>query len=213
MRALILDFDGLMVDTEWPAYEAWQAIYARYGAALALTDWVKCVGSHYGERFDPVHHLSALTGRSFDHAAMVAEKNRLKWQVTDTAPLLPGVTERIAEARALGWPVGVGSSSGLGWVQGHLDRLGVSVDAVRTADHVQQVKPHPDIFLALAEALGVPPGACVVCEDSMNGVLAARAAGMYAVAVPNRVTRVLPFEEADLRLDSLTALSLRSLAD
>ncbi len=211
MRALLLDFDGLMVDTEWPAYRAWQAIYARHGAALALSDWVRCVGSGYGERFDPVRQLAELSGRSLDREALVAEKDRLKWRVTDTAPLLPGVAERIAEARALGWPVGVGSSSGGAWVRGHLDRLGVDVDAIRTADDVQRIKPHPDIFLALAEALGVAPGDCVVCEDSLNGVLAARAAGMFAVAVPNRVTRILRFDEAHLRVESLLALSLAEL--
>ena len=210
MRALILDFDGLMVDTEWPALEAWRVVYARFGATLAVEDWVKCVGSKYGEAFDPVDHLEAQVGRRLEREALIAERGALKAQAVADAPLMPGVLDRIAEARTLGWAVGVASSSGADWVLGHLDRLNLraAVDAVRTSDDVERVKPHPDVYLSAAQGLGVAPVDCVVCEDSLNGVRAARAAGMFAVAVPNRVTALLDFSEADLRVVSLTELRL-----
>jgi len=213
MRALILDFDGLMVDSEWPALEAWRVVYARFGATLAVEDWVKCVGSRYGEAFDPIDHLEAQVGRRLDREALIHERGQLKIKAVSTAPLMPGVRERIAEARALGWAVGVASSSGADWVLGHLTRLEMraAVDAVRTADDVEHVKPAPDVYLAAAAALAVDPADCVVCEDSLNGVRAARAAGMYAVAVPNRVTALLDFSEAHQRVASLTELSLASL--
>ena len=82
---------------------------------------------------------------------------------------------------------------------------------MRTRDDVSAAKPDPEVFLKAAATLGVTPARCVVCEDSLNGVRAAKAAGMVAVAVPNRVTAVLDFSLADLRLDSLTALRLADL--
>jgi putative hydrolase of the HAD superfamily len=212
--ALILDFDGLVVDTEWPAYQAWCHIYRRFGVCLRLADWVHCVGSGYGDKFDPVVDLTMKLGRPLDRGALLREKDALKRAAVLEEPVMPGVEARIAEARSLGWAVAVASSSGAGWVEEHLGRLGLRarVDCVRTKDDVDRVKPDPAVFLAAAAGLGVAPAGCVVCEDSLNGVIAARAAGMVAVAVPNRVTRLLDFPQAHLRVESLEALSLAEVA-
>jgi beta-phosphoglucomutase-like phosphatase (HAD superfamily) len=86
-----------------------------------------------------------------------------------------------------------------------------AVDAVRTRDDVVQVKPSPEVFLLTAAALGAVPEQCVVCEDSLNGVRAAKAAGMFTIAVPNRVTMVQDLSEADRQLESLTALRLSEI--
>lgn len=212
LRALILDFDGTMVDTEWPAFCAWQAIYGRYGAALSLQEWVVCVGSGFG--FDPFEHLQRqVPGQRLDREAILAERLADKIRRIGDGPLMPGVADRIAEARALGWRLAVASSSPASWVHPHLRRLGLfeQLDAITTRDDVTRTKPDPEIFLTTAAALGVPPAGCVVCEDSLNGVHAAKAAGMLAVAVPNRVTAGLDFSGADLRVESLTALSLDRL--
>lgn len=212
MAALILDFDGLMVDTEWPSFLAWQEVYAEHGAVLHLPEWSARVGSDHG--FDPVETLRSRSDRPLgDVDALLADRQRRKAARVAHQPLMPGVAAAIAQARRLGWAVGVASSSPLSWVGGHLDRLGMraAVDAVRTRDDVTQVKPSPEVFLLTAAALGVAPGRCVVCEDSLNGVRAAKAAGMLAVAVPNRVTRVQDFSEADLRLSSLAGLRLSEI--
>ena len=101
----------------------------------------------------------------------------------------------------------VASSSSSAWVDGWLERHGLSslVQAVCTRDHVERVKPAPDLFLLAASRLGVDPAACVVFEDSPNGLRAAHAAGMWCVVVPNAVTQGLAFEEPDLVLGSLAA--------
>ncbi|MEL6348772.1 MAG: HAD-IA family hydrolase, partial [Myxococcota bacterium] len=212
-RALILDFDGTMVDTEWPSYQAWLSIFNDYGVTLTLDEWAGRVGGDGG--IDPITRLEQLTGADIDRDSLIARRRAMKAERTRSAPLMPGVLERIDEARSLGWAVAVASSSGSDWVEGHLARLGTlaQIDVVRTRDHVAQVKPSPEVFLLAAAALDVPPERCVVCEDSLNGVRAARAARMMVVAVPNRVTRILDLSAAHFQADSLSALSLASLPE
>jgi HAD superfamily hydrolase (TIGR01509 family) len=142
-----------------------------------------------------------------DLASRVREQH---WTRCDEAPLLPGVRERLEEARHLGLGTAVASSSPSAWIDPWLDRhdlIGL-IDVVCTRDHVRRVKPAPDLFLLAAERLAVPPSACIVFEDSPNGLRAAHAAGMHAVAVPNRLTRELELPLPCLRLDSLAERSL-----
>jgi HAD superfamily hydrolase (TIGR01509 family) len=124
--------------------------------------------------------------------------------------LLPGVADRVREARASGLKTAVASSSTSAWVEGWLERHGIRdlFETVCSRDHVERVKPAPDLFLLAATRLGVAPERCVVFEDSPNGIRAARAAGMRCVAIPNAVTSALSMEGADLVLPSLSAQSL-----
>jgi beta-phosphoglucomutase-like phosphatase (HAD superfamily) len=98
-------------------------------------------------------------------------------------------------------------------VRGHLARLGLyqRFDAIKTADDVKRTKPDPELYVAALTALGVQPTEAVVFEDSPNGVTAAKAAGIYCVAVPNRVTALMKLDHADLRLNSMADLPLASL--
>jgi HAD superfamily hydrolase (TIGR01509 family) len=209
IRALIFDFDGLLVDTETPALASWQAIYAEHGHALPLDIWQGALGTSHG--FDALAHLEGLLGRPFPDGAAVRERReRLKAELSASQPLLPGVEAVLAEAEALGLPKGVASSSSRRWVEGWLARHAIlgRFACVRTKDDVAVTKPAPDLFLAAAACLGAPPAACLVFEDSPNGILAARAAGMRVVAVPGAVTRQVPLPPADLRLESLDELPL-----
>lgn len=212
MKAVIFDFDGLMVDTEWPAYVAWTAIYQEHGHVLDLKEWVACVGSSYAS-FDPVKRLEGLTGKTFEREVLIGDKERRKVDECNRLDALPGVVERLKEAKALGIKAAVASSSSLAWVDGHLTRLKLKdhIELIRTRDHVTRIKPHPDVYLAAAEGLNVAPKDCVVFEDSLNGVKAAKAAGMTCYAIPNRVTSQLDFGEADGRYDSLALVSLKNL--
>jgi beta-phosphoglucomutase-like phosphatase (HAD superfamily) len=211
LKAVIFDFDGLMIDTESPAYAAWSAIYREHGAVLELALWVECVGSTHA-RFDPVDHLMALTGKELDRAALFADKEGRKAKGCSRLPLMPGVEARIVEARALGLKIAVASSSSSGWVRGHLDRhrLTPRLDLVRTREDVTRVKPFPDLYLSAAAGLGVDPGTCLVFEDSLNGVRAAKAAGARCLAVPNPITRGLDFSAADGVHRSLADVSLEA---
>jgi HAD superfamily hydrolase (TIGR01509 family) len=213
IQALIFDFDGLLVDTETPAYESWLRIYAEYGEELPLALWKEALGTAHG--FDALSHLEARVGRALDRAAVRGRRQRLKAELSAPQLLLPGVLEMLDQADALGLPSAVASSSDRRWVLGWLARHSIlqRFVCVRTADDVAYTKPDPELFLSAAACLGAPPGACLVFEDSPNGILAARAAGMRCVAVPGAITRQIALPTADLTLERLDALPLRTILE
>jgi HAD superfamily hydrolase (TIGR01509 family) len=210
VAAVILDFDGLIVDTETPIFEAWLSAYSRRGQPLTLDEWQHALGTHGG--FDPLEHLAALVGGSLDREGVLAEVKAATARGCDGRPLLPGVEALLRDARALGLRRAVASSSSCGWVTGWLERHGIRglLDVVVARDDVTRVKPDPELFLLAALRMGVEPGACVVFEDSPNGMRAALAAGMRCVAVPNALTLPLDRPAVDLVLGSLAE---RPLAD
>ncbi|RMF87059.1 MAG: HAD family hydrolase [Nitrospinota bacterium] len=214
MKAVIFDFDGLMVDTEVPEYESWREVYRQFGLDLALERWVECIGTS-SDAFDPLAHLEELLGRPVEREKVLATKRQRYLDWVHSQPLLPGVAERIEEARAMGLKLGVASSSSRDWVESHLARHDIlhHFDCIRTRDDVCAVKPSPELFLSVATALAVPPAGCLVFEDSAHGVLAAKRAGMYCVAVPNTLTRILDLSLADLQVPSLAAISLPELLE
>src|SRR5204862_1956688 len=104
IRALLFDFDGVIVDTEVATYQAWRDVYAEHGVALALEDWLPAVGtgSSVSGAFDAVAHLERLLGAPVDRDAVIARRTRRKAELYERAPLLAGVRERLAEAQAAG---------------------------------------------------------------------------------------------------------------
>jgi HAD superfamily hydrolase (TIGR01509 family) len=211
LSALILDFDGLILDSETPLFEIWSEIYASHGQALTIDLWQHALGTQGG--FDPYADLSTRIAEAVDRDELAVRVREQHWARCGEAPLLPGVEERLREARELGLGTAVASSSPSAWIDPWLERhnlLGL-IDAVCTRDHVQRVKPAPDLFLLAAARLSVPPSECIVFEDSPNGLRAAHAAGMHAVAVPNVLTRDLPLPVPCLVLESLASCSLAEI--
>lgn len=222
IRALIFDFDGLMVDTETPALQSWQEIYAEYGVTLSVHDWAATLGANAG--FDAHTHLVALLRERdpllaerviAEREAILARRQARKDALSAHQSLLPGVADLLAEARAADLPCAVASSSSRRWVEGWLQRLGVrhAFTTVVTADDVTATKPAPDLFLTAAVRLGLPPAECLVLEDSPNGIRAARAAGCPVVAIPGAISGQVPLPPADLTLPSLAHTSLAALQD
>ena len=208
MKLVVFDFDGLILDTEVPVYDAWQEIYGEHGVALAFEKWAQCIGT--ADVFDPCVDLEAALGRALDAAALRSRHRALTDALIAAQAVLPGVREYVDEAQRLGVRLGVASSSGRQWVEGHLERLGLRgrFEVIRCADDVPRVKPDPALYRAVLEAMGVRPEEAVALEDSPNGVLAAKRAGLSCVAVPNPLTARLDLSAADLRLASLAELSL-----
>lgn len=214
LKALIFDFDGLIADTEMSVYLSWQELYRAYGHELPLAEWLRCIGSDYGpDTFDPFKALEAFTGGPIDWEVVNAERRTREAALNASLTPLPGVEALIAQARAAGLKLGVGSSSSHKWVDTHLRHLGLwdRFDTVVCSDDVTQVKPAPDLFLKVAERLGVQPGEVVVLEDSPHGLTAARTAGIFCVAVPNTLTRHLDTSHANLHVDSMADLTLAGL--
>lgn len=211
IRAVVFDFDGLILDTEEPVYRSWLEVYEAHGQELPFERWVQIVGSST-IGFHPQHHLEERLGRPLPKEVLDRRIGR-RTELVLAKKLLPGVVERIDEARALGLKVGVASSSSTEWVRGHLARLGILVrfDCVRCRDDVANVKPEPDLYLSVLDCLGVPASDAIAIEDSPNGVAAAKRAGMRCVAIPNSITARLDLSGADVLLASLADITLPEL--
>jgi HAD superfamily hydrolase (TIGR01509 family) len=213
LQALIFDFDGLILDTETPEVEVWQAIYRTHGHELPVDEWAKTIGGYGISTFDAAAHLSALTG--LDPAPLRVRYRREADAVIHAKPILPGVLDMLRDGRAHGLGLAVASSSPHAWVDSHLARLGLAdrFDAVICSEDVApgRTKPNPDLFLEAVNRLRVQKEAAVVFEDSPNGVKAARAAGIFVVAVPNPLTESLGVDGADITVKSLADLSLGDL--
>lgn len=212
-RALIFDFDGLILDTEGPVYRSWLEVYEAHGEALPFERWVQIVGSTT-TGFHPQHHLEERLGRPLSQEVLDGRIGR-RTEMILTEPLLPGIVQHVDAARSLGLKLGVASSSTSDWVSGHLDRLGIldRFDCIRCRDDVAQAKPEPDLYLAVLACLGVSATEAFAIEDSPNGVTAAKRAGLRCVAIPNPITAQLDLSQADLQLESLAEVTLPDLLE
>jgi HAD superfamily hydrolase (TIGR01509 family) len=212
IRALIFDFDGLILETELPDLLAWQKVYREYGCRLSLSKWLTVIGGHETP-FDPAADIEEQLGRPVDREAIRARHDEHGAELIAGLPVRPGVEDVIADARRLGLKLAVASSSKRAWVGGQLERLGLlrHFAVIKTGEDVERVKPDPALFLAALDALGVGPDEAIVFEDSAHGITGAKAAGIFCVAVPNDLTRRLDLSHADMRLDSLADVTLEEL--
>lgn len=202
--AVVFDFDGLLVDTETPEFEAWSQVFVESGSILHLEEWAKCVGGGNPPwRVDA--HLAELVP-DVDLAWAKRRAHELRDAVLIEIGWREGALELFDFLDAEGVRYGIASSSRSLWVDGFLQNLGARdrFPIVWTWDMVGRKKPDPKLYLSACEALGVAPERAVAFEDSPNGILAAKRAGMTAVAVPNSVTERFDLSLADYRLNSLS---------
>jgi beta-phosphoglucomutase-like phosphatase (HAD superfamily) len=208
VRAVVFDFDGLIVDTETPIYTAWSEVYRDHGVELSVARWASVIG-HGPGYFDPICELEDLLGRTLDRDSLQARRRSRELELVGTTTVQPGVLEWHREAREAGLRLGVASSSSLAWVSGHLERIGLDGwSCIRCGDQVRRRKPAPDVYLAVVDCLGVAPEEALAVEDSGPGTQAARAAGLRCVAVPSVMTASHDFSAADLSIPSLADVSL-----
>ncbi len=206
-RAVIFDFDGVLMDTEWAIFHSWVALYQREGCTLTLQEYKDCLGAGYS-RWDPAAHLETLTGKIYNWKIENAARQTAIERALSTQKLMPGAAELLVWCRQYGIRMVVASSSSRQWVSGWLNRL----DATHFFERLfcrtdgYAVKPDPALFHAAREYLGLASNDCLVIEDSENGVLAARRADIPCIAIPNQMTAHGDFSFATAQLPSLLAL-------
>jgi HAD superfamily hydrolase (TIGR01509 family) len=211
IKALIFDFDGLILDTEVPEYQSWVELYQTYGSKLPLDKWLASIGTT--NAFNPYEYLEQQLGRSIDRAAVRTQRRARFAELMADQTILPGVEDYIVTAKHLGLKLGVASSSPRAWVIGYLSKFGLDThfDAIRCGDEVKATKPDPALYLAALAALEVEASEAIALEDSPNGILAAKRAGLFSVAIPNALTRQLSLSLADVQISSLADLSLEQM--
>jgi HAD superfamily hydrolase (TIGR01509 family) len=208
IKGLIFDFDGLIVDTEGPGFQAWSEIYESHGCSLPFEKYSDCIGTIHG--FDLHGYLEEQSGSVLDRDSVEAACNVRWMDLVRQQPLLPGIASCVSAARARGLKLAVASSSTNAWVTGNLRRYSLlnHFDAICTRDDVAAVKPDPALYVLALARLGVEAPEAIAFEDSPHGILAAKRAGIFCIAVPNPLTVKLALDRADLRLTSLEEFSL-----
>lgn len=205
--AVLFDFDGVLVDTEMAIYQAWLRTFQAHGHDLPLDVYTRCIGSDF-TTWSPKTHLEDLTGQAFDwHDLDARRQEEILRDLTEEGPM-PGVTALLDQLTKSNIRRAVVSSSSHHWVDGWLEKLGLTdfFETIVCRGDAERIKPAPDLYLEAARRLSLPPADCLVIEDSLNGVKSANAAGMPVWAVPNRVTAALDFSLADGVFPSLAEL-------
>jgi len=204
IRALIFDFDGLIIDSEVPVAESWREIFEREGVPFPEDLWRTMVGTR--ENDDVLwNELERLTGRRFPAEQLEPPRRARSIELASCLGPLPGIIDMLDFAASVGVPVAIASSSSSGWVRGHLERLGLLARfaIVCTKEDASRTKPDPAVYVEVVRRLGVDASHAVAFEDSAPGVASAKAAGLIVVAVPGSFTEDMDFSAADLVLGSL----------
>jgi HAD superfamily hydrolase (TIGR01509 family) len=211
IEALLFDFDGLILNTEFTEYLSWQEIFTAYGQPFPLSEWQQNIGSTY---FDPYAHLEAHIGQPVDRHTLESQRRQRDRELLTQESIMPGVMAYLQAAREMGLHIGLASSSRHSWVDEHLQQLGIApfFTAVACRDDVGDCpKPDPAVYHFVLAQLGVAANRTLALEDSLNGVRAAKVAGVWVTAVPNNMTHMLDFSLADYRLSSLADMPLSQL--
>lgn len=214
IEAVIFDMDGLLIDSEPIWRRSHIDTLARYGVEIT-EDQIRAMA---GKRADEIvqYWRSSYDLMHIPNDDLEAEIVR---QVLDNVRQngreMPGVSPLIELLEVRGIPMAVASSSAPATISTVLDKLAISnrMKHIHSAKNEEFGKPHPAVFLTTAQKLGVNPARCIVFEDSLSGVRAAKSAGMKCVAVPEEENRSKPeFQaEADLIIDSLKKIKWETL--
>jgi HAD superfamily hydrolase (TIGR01509 family) len=210
IRAIVFDFDGLILDTETPLIDAYAKVHRRYGVAFDRALFLRSVG-HADYAFDPWHGFSQHS----DRAALEVECRASKDDIMLRQPILPGVREMLDAARAARIHVGLASNSPHSWVDSHLTRLGLfdRFEFIACREDAPSPKPEPDLYRLVLNRFGLRGHEAIAFEDSHAGSLAAKRANLWAVAIPNESTAHHDFEHVDRKLTSLADVTLAGLME
>lgn len=207
--AIIFDMDGTLVETTEADFKAWQRVFRDHGRELSFEDYFPLLGRKSQDVVEHVLHLKGEEAqenmrRKMYYFEAFIEENGLQ--------LLPGANGLLEELKSAGIPLGLATSSRQPKMQMVLEKTGLFsfFNTIVTGEMVEQGKPSPDIFMLTAERMGIHPSECVVVEDAVHGITAARTAGMKSVAIVS-THEAAQLKEAHLVINSYSELSLEIL--
>jgi beta-phosphoglucomutase len=211
IKAFLFDLDGVLVSTEHNHFLAWQRCAHSLGIAFSAQENELLKGVSRADSLKKILELGGKTIPAAEFEDLLKSKNDFyleSIQDLNESNLLPGVFNLLNKAKALGILLGVGSSSkNANFI---LDKLHIShyFEVVIDGNGVQDPKPHPEVFLNGAKALGLDPAECMVFEDAASGIAAAKAGGFTAVGVGNPHIADI----ADIYLNDLTEFRVEQYA-
>jgi len=209
---VIFDMDGVLADTAEAHYQSWQVVAEECDTEISR--------ELFHETFGRPNHqiIPRMLGRDVTDEEL-HRVDRLKEEafrdiVAETVKPVPGVVDMIEDLHAEGYRIGLGSSGPRENIEAILGALRVRgyFGAIVSGWDVERGKPEPDVFLMVAEGLGIPAGNCVVVEDVPAGIRAAHAAGMLCVAVTTTHDGEL-LREADRVLEDLKGFRPADVAE
>ena len=211
LEAVLWDLDGVIADTGPYHCRAWQDVFHKRGVNFTEEDFKR----HFGQRNDTIIRSTlggSVSPEEFDTIAAEKEENYRRRVAGNIKPL-PGAAELIRALREHGVKMAIASSAPMENIQLIIRGLGIDdcFQAIVWGREVAEGKPSPEVFMLAARKLGVEPRDCIVIEDAVAGVAAAKSAAMKCLAVTNSHSRN-SLQEADLIVDTLEAISVRHLA-
>lgn len=207
-KGVLLDFDGLIADSEPYHYKAYNEVFERYGHTIDPDEyWVEFTGKGTGIRGEiERHHLQIdakpeeMRQQKFEVYSKYCQSGEIK--------LFPGARE-LVEKLSSRYRVIIASNSWEYDIRAILKNAGADdlVENIVGKNPALREKPHPDIFIKAVETLGLRPSDCIVLEDALKGLIAAKKAGIPCIIIRNRLNQNADFEEADLALPGLSEFS------
>ncbi len=206
-KLAIFDMDGLLINSEPLWEEAEITVFARIGIEVTLEMCQQFKGFRVDESIVEIHRQKPwnLQKKSFEQLEEEV-LNEVEELIAQKAEPMPGALEAVKLCRSLGIKTAIASSSMMRIIEGAIDRLdlGRYFDFVHSGEYEKFGKPHPGIFMHVAEKMEAKASECLVFEDSLNGIIAAKAARMHVIGVPEPKNINNPkYQIADIIMPSL----------
>lgn len=214
MQAFIFDFDGVVVDSErhWPPILT--GLLAGSIQGFTEEEEKKLKGFNMHKTYEVLRDRFGLQWTEEEYVRRVEEAVNVVY--TDLCVLLPGITELLESLKNANMPIAIASSSQRRWIDTGITRLGIKdyFQAIATADETPgRAKPFPDLYLLAAKKLGVDPSECVAIEDSCNGAIAAKDAGMYCIGLRTYMSEGQDLSRADIVIEDMRTLDAGKIAE
>ena len=209
IRAAIFDMDGLLIDSEplWTRAEI--EAFMTVGIELDQKKCAQTVGMGLEEVVRFRYRQQPWTGKSLEEVGLLIHRRMLELVEAEGRPM-PGAIEAVEFFRNKGLKLGLATSSDRSLIDASLEALDLSTafDHLQSGSELEHTKPHPLVYLVTAEKLEIPPAECLALEDSLPGLMAAKAAGMKTVAVPEpRLFGDPGYDIADVTIETLKELN------